>query len=272
MLLPDSIISISDKWHGTSVVIGNLLAKRELPWYERLAKSFGVKVQESEYAIVTSSRKVIKSVNGQARDTDQHYYTSDVWSYWSDRIKGGIPAGYTVYGEIVGYTATGEPVQKGYAYGCTPHVGAASSNSRLLVYRVTFTNADGSVFELPWLQMCGWCLVRGIETVPTLYWGRAGVSAGDLVPHLDGEDLRDWRDSFLQYLENAYVNDGDCPHNPGMPAEGIVVRIDHADGTCTALKLKNYRFLEHETKLLDAGEDNLEDSESAGDVVESDTI
>ena len=44
----------------------------------------------------------------------------------------------------------------------------------------------------------------------------------------------------------------------------MVVRVDHLH-ECEAYKLKNFRFLERETKLLDKGELDLETSQSEGE-------
>ncbi len=187
----------------------------------------------------------------------------DVWGHWKDQIKDKIPQGYSIFAEIVGYTPTGGVIQQGYSYGCN------IPESRLLVYRVTFTGPDAVVFELPWLQMRGWCAKRGFETVPGLYWG----PAAGLEPWLEGETLDQWREQFLKHVQETWVNDPDCPYNPsGTPAEGVVVRIDHADGTCSALKCKNFRFLEAETKRLDQGVADLEEVESQGSGEPSDQV
>jgi hypothetical protein len=50
-------------------------------------------------------------------------------------------------------------------------------------------------------------------------------------------------------------------NNLQVPAEGIVVRIDHLDQS-EAFKLKNFRFLEAESKLLDKGESDIETEQS----------
>jgi hypothetical protein len=53
---PTDYISISDKWHGTSVVISKVLTVRELSWFERLLQKLGVKVQTQEYGFVCTVR------------------------------------------------------------------------------------------------------------------------------------------------------------------------------------------------------------------------
>jgi hypothetical protein len=66
----------------------------------------------------------------------------------------------------------------------------------------------------------------------------------------------------LKKLETTYAHDQDCIYNkPGTPAEGVVVRIDRLDHS-NAFKLKNFRFLELETKQLDKGAVDIESVEA----------
>ena len=250
---PDDFVSISDKWHGTSAVFSNVLVKRELTWLERLAKRFGVAVQESKYGLVWSSRRVVKGVGGESKADSVHFYGSDIWGVVAKEIADRIPKGWTLYGEIVGYTPEGKQIQKGYTYGCEP------GKHRFLVYRITVTNEDGKIVELSDLQMREFCDKMALETLPLLYSGRARnwVNMPESVRY-DSE----FGSILLEQLEHAYIQDGDCTHNPkGTPAEGIVVRVEKLD-EFPAYKLKNYRFLMYETKLLDAGEVDTETVES----------
>lgn len=59
----DDYIGIHYKKHGTSFVCGNVLTKRKLKWFERLLKKLGVKIQDKQYDIIYSSRRVIKNTN-----------------------------------------------------------------------------------------------------------------------------------------------------------------------------------------------------------------
>lgn len=254
-ITPDTLISISDKWHGTSAVIGNLLTKRPLHWYERLAKKLGIKVQEEEYNLVWSSRRVVKGV-GDEVENKNHFYGEDIWGIVAKEIAYGLPKGVTVYGEIVGYMPNGQPIQKmggkPYSYGCQP------GTHRFVVYRVTMTNVDGRVVEYSWSQMRDFCLLYGLEMVKELYYGYAS----GICDPTDYKDIEEWQEGFLRKLEACYVNDGNCQYcNNGLPAEGIVLRIDHLESS-RAYKLKNFRFLEGETKELDKGVLDMETAES----------
>jgi hypothetical protein len=259
-LTPDMFVSISDKWHGTSAVFANVLVKRPLSRLERIARWFGVKVQEQEYGFTWSSRRVIKGVDNTPSATACHFYPEDIWGRVAAEIKDCIPKGITLYGEIVGYTGNGAAIQSmgglPYNYGCQ------SGTHRFIVYRVTSTNADGKVVEFSWLQMKEFCTRYGLEMVKELWFGRAGEFGSVWLQELSGKDLQRWQKEFLQELEQEFVSDGDCLYcNNGLPAEGIVVKVDRLDED-EAYKLKNFRFLEAETKSLDAGELDLETQES----------
>ena len=250
-------ISISSKWHGTSAVFANVLVKRKLSFLERLVRRVGVRVQETEYGLTHSSRRVVKGIAGVDKSNAVHFYGSDVWGVVAKEIADRLPKSYTVYGEIVGYTPDGKAIQaapggKAYHYGC------AHGMHKFLVYRVTTTNPDGKVLDLPWRTMMEFCSKYGFEPVKELYYG----PITDLIPWDSTMDIRDWQQNVLTYLEKTYVNDSMCPYNNNeVPEEGIVVRIDSLE-ECISFKLKNFLFLEAETKLNDAGVLDIETSES----------
>jgi hypothetical protein len=251
---PEDWISISDKWHGTSVVIANVLVNRNLPFYERILKWFGVTIQEHEYGLAYSSRRVLKEVNGETK-TNLHFYGTDIWGLAANKIKDIIPKGYTIYAEIVGFTPSGAEIQKGYSYGCP--VGS----HRLLVYRVTSTNPDGHTIELNWPQMVEFCTKYGLENVKELWYGKAKHFLDTAWTGSDF-DIRTWQENLLSLLEATFVRDQMCEYNEyKVPAEGIVVRIDKLDQS-EAFKLKNFKFLCEESKLLDKGESDIETEQS----------
>lgn len=257
-LEPWTIISISDKWHGTSAIVSNVLVQRKLPWYERVLRKLGVRVQESEYGLVWASRRVVKGVGGEAKVNTAHYYDTDIWGVVAREIGDLVPKGYTVYGEIVGYTPDGAMIQKGYHYGC--EVGA----HRFVVYRITYTNPDGQVVEFGWKQMQEWCAKYGLEMVKEVFYGCAEELYTKMTYEIGTgvEDIERWQEGFLQHLINL-VEDRLCPHNNcEVPAEGVVVRIEHLD-QCEAYKLKSFAFLKRESDALDKGELDLETAQDA---------
>jgi hypothetical protein len=253
---PTDVISLTDKWHGTSVVISNILVKREPNWIERLLMKLKVPimVQNTEYGFAYSSRKVIKAVNGISKHNN-HFYSTDIWGIVAKEVESKIPIGFTVYGEIVGYTPDGAFIQKGYHYGC------AVGEHQMVVYRVTSTSYDGNVIELSWPQLVEFCEQQGLQTVPEIYYGPVVA----FLPHTE-ETTEEWGSDLLKVLEALFTDDADCPYNDkGTPAEGIVLRVDHLSYV-DAFKCKNFRFLKRESDELDTGIVDVETAESEGRV------
>lgn len=241
---PEDIISCSYKLHGTSFVASNILVKRILSPVERLLKFFGIKVQESKYGSVYSSRKVIKDVDGKTLSTGG-FYGTDIWGIVHEEVKDKVLQGYSLYGEIVGYIPTGEMIQSGYDYGC------GYGQHDFYVYRITYTNPEGHVHELDWQSLKDYCDKFGLKYVPELHFGKAS----EVISWVDVEDSN-WNDLFLQELQNLYL-EKDCHMCTNkVPAEGIVLRIEKGDRT--AYKLKSWRFLGMESEQLDKGTVDIE--------------
>ena len=240
---PEDYISITNKLHGTSFVVSNVLCKKKLNFFEKVLKKIGVNIVDTHYDLVYSSRKVVKN-KGLGNN---HYYGYDLWADIADRLGGVLTEGISLYGEAVGYTNTGAYIQNQYDYGCLP------GKFDTYIYRITMTNASGKVFEFSSQQVKQYCQKFGIKTVPEFYYGKA-------------KDLFDlpldehWNESFLEKLSEEYLEkDCDLCVNK-VPAEGIVLRRETFD--IDVYKHKSFRFFEHETKQLDSGEIDLETQES----------
>lgn len=247
---PDDEISITYKTHGTSWWVGNVIVKRTLNWKERLAKFFGVKVQETEYDHIYGSRRVVKNSDVADPKAKDHFYGYDVWEDIKNTVKDFIPKGYTLYGEAIGYDKNGGAIQKGYDYKC------ANGEMKLEVYRITHTTPDGLVTELNYSQIQEFCERSGLTASYKFYTGKA-IDWLNL-RFLNGrEELNDFHETFLRELEKEY-NEKDCfMCSNSVPEEGIVLRKEKLF-SCESFKLKSFRFLEWETKELDAGESDIE--------------
>jgi hypothetical protein len=251
-ITPDQWISISDKVHGTSAIFSHVRVKRDLNWFERALRRLGVKIQNTDYGLAWSSRRVVKGVDDVAKENASHFYGSDIWGTVFREVREIIPKGYTIYGEIIGYTPEGACIQSKYHYGCQP------GSHRLLVYRVTDTNYDGRVLELSWHQMKEFCRKHGLKMVEEFFFGPVyNFCAG-----LSGESLEEWQSRFLSRLEEKFVTGRMCHHHNGeLPAEGVVVRVERLD-ECESFKCKNFDFLELESKMLDTGAVDIEEQQS----------
>lgn len=243
----DSLISITEKFHGTSAVFSNVIVKKKLSVIDKIAKFFGANIQEYEYDTIYSSRNVVK--NGCFNPTNSDtFYGVDVWSYWCNKIKHKIPKGFSLYGEIVGYAENGREIQNGYDYGCKPN------ESEFYVYRITSTNEDGLITELNRQQIDEFCNFIGLKTTPIFYFGYAK----DLYS-LDGEFSPYNLVKSMEGDNSLAMNNVKCSHcSKKVPAEGCVLRIETLFNP-TPLKLKNFAFYERESKDLDKGVVSMED-------------
>lgn len=222
-------VIVTAKLHGTSVRLGNTLVKRQLAWYERLAKRFGVKVQEYEYDYIAGSRRVIKD----PKDNDQnHYYATDVWTKALSVVKDAIPQGYVIYGELVGWVDD-KPIQPSYTYNVPQGMNV------LYVYRVAQVNPQGFSVDLSWDQVKEFCNDRGLQYVPEL--GR-----------MSALDFSLWVEQYLDVRFNELFGHKCPPLAAGLVDEGVCVRIEGL--VPYILKAKSPKFFEHETKLFDEAE------------------
>lgn len=242
-LIPDDAwVYVTQKVHGTSWRGSRSLVLRKLSLRDRIARRLGVKVQEHEWDAVAGSRKVVKDPRNPHQN---HFYESDIWTAYLERIEHLLPEGFIVYGELIGWTPEGGAIQTNYTYGMPPQA------HELFVYRVATVNQRGVVVDLSWPQVREWCRNQELKHVPDLWEG----------PHSEFE-AETW-------LDRRFADDGFAalPLGPDkkLVDEGVCVR---AEGLIpTILKAKSPVFLAHETKLLDKGEVTLEDE---GSVVEED--
>jgi hypothetical protein len=250
---PDDIIGIHYKKHGTSMVVGNVLVKTPLSWYEKLLKKIGVNIKEEDYDIVYSSRKVIK--NQYLNPTKGGgFYGEDIWGVVAKEIGHLIPKNWTLYGEILGYTDLGSPIQGKYDYGC--NVG----EHKFYVYKISVVNPDGKVIFLTDKQIEEYCEKVGLLYKDTfIYYGEAV----DLFPHIQPSvtsNIDIWREKFLNSLEYKY-NEKDCYMCTNkVPEEGIILRKENMY-SYEAYKLKSKRFILGESDAQEKGETNLEDNQ-----------
>lgn len=276
-LNPDNIIGIHYKKHGTSVVIGNLLTNRRLSWFEKLLKRLGININDREYDIIYSSRKVVKS----ELNAEHSYYNEDIWGVVSKEVSHLIPKNWTLYGEILGYLPTGKAIQSmknvAFDYGC--NIG----EHKFYVYKISIVNPDGKVIYLTDKQIQEWCDKVGLLYSDTfIYYDKAINFSGDaLLNEISREVANDelkkqgrpliefnvekWRELFLQDLENKY-NEKDCYMCTNkVPEEGIVLRIESLD-EYEAYKLKSRRFILGESDDQENEVLNIEDQVCENDL------
>ncbi|MDR0547677.1 MAG: hypothetical protein LBG77_08915 [Dysgonamonadaceae bacterium] len=249
---PDDLIQITAKWHGTSSISACILVNRQLNFWEKCLKKLGVKIIDKEYGDVVASRTVIKNrfINKNMADS---FYEVDVWNTAHQKLLPFLEKGMTLYYEIVGYLPdTNTFIQKNHDYGCLP------GEFAIRIYRITFTNPAGAIFEFSAKQVQDWCKSRGLDAVKELYYGKAK----DIYPDLDTQ--KHWHENFLLRLQNDQerfymeLDEPDC-QNP-VPFEGLVIRKERLG--LEVYKLKTNRHYIFETLELDQGELDIETAQS----------
>lgn len=242
---PDDEVIVTQKIHGSSIRIANTMVNHKPSLIERVVSLFGAKIVKTEYAYLYGSRKVIKDANNPNQN---HFYETDIWTLEGHKLDGLIPENYIVYGELIGWTPEGAEIQKNYSYSIP------KGQCELYVYRIAIVNSKGLTTDLSWDQVREFCKSVGLKHVPELF--RCKMS--DLIR----DDF-----AFIKTFLDARFFDGIglraslwLGDNEDLVDEGICVRKDGL--TPRILKAKSPKFLEHETNLLDKGEEDLESSQS----------
>lgn len=253
---PNDIISITAKVHGTSGISAYVLCEQKLTWRQKIAKWL-TKENITKYDYLWSSRSVVK--NPYYNETTNGGV--DVWKYADDVVRPHLQKGMTAYYEIVGYLPNGGAIQKlggkAFDYGFEPPKSAEEykygENFGIQVYRVTYTNPDGRVYEFSARQVQQWCTKEGLKPVEEYYYGYAK----DLYPELSLTEH--WNENFIQKLasdKNFFMECESPTCNNKVPHEGVVIKIENS--LSEAYKLECIKFLEGESKSLDKGEVDIE--------------
>lgn len=243
----DEFITVTQKIHGTSVRYGRVPVPKVLSRWQRVLRWFGADVNDTEYAFVAGSRKVIKSVvrgsSAQTNDNAAHFYATDLWSEEGQKYADLIPKGVIVFGELIGWTPAGAPIQQNYTYN------VPKGEAHLYIYRVVTVTPDGKVYDLPWNGVKQFAFERGLNVVPELWAGFHHDFAVDA--YID----KRFADEY------GYFIPGLVPLSDKKTVdEGVVVRKEGI--TPYVLKAKSPIFLGHESAMLDKEVVDVEAEES----------
>ena len=246
-IYPETLISITYKMHGTSGISSKILCKKPLKIVEKAAKFVGLNIVDIQYDFINASRKVIK--NSDLNPKGKHYYNEDIWGLADQIIRPFLQDGMIIYYEIVGFLKSGGYIQKDYDYG------QLSGTFGIYIYRITYTNSSGKVFEFSAKQIQDWCRNNDLKAVPELFYGRASEIFSDNRLSIDT-----WRDRLLEKLKELYTEKQCFMCRNDVPEEGFVLRIEGLD--FEAYKCKSEAFYLRETKLLDKGEFDIEEQQN----------
>lgn len=244
---PNNIVTITWKLHGTSFVSSNVLIKKKLGFFPSIFKWLGLPIKTTEYGNLYSSRKVVKNEFFDNKKQHNHYYKVDIWGEVNSQLSEQLIKGETLYGEIVGYLPDGGYIQKGYDYNCE------EGKHDVYIYRITQTNEDGKVVELSYDQIAERAEQLGIKVVPLVWQGQVQdllntirIDKSESIAEIGLEE------TIIEYFKEHWVCDQDsqfCKNR--VPEEGICVTLNSLK--MPTFKLKSSRFLQHESKELDAG-------------------
>lgn len=227
-------VVVTQKVHGTSVRISNIPVAKTLNWKDKIAKKFGIDVTDKEYDYVYGSRRVIKD----SRADQNHFYDEDIYTAVGEKVKDAVPKNYILYGEIIGWVNEQKPIQPRYTYNLKP------GQSELYIYRVATVNPDGFVTDLSWDAVREFCIERGLNHVPELarMWGR----------DLDVDDFMNKQYNVQGFKQAIPLSNGNTKD------EGVCIRYEAQIPVIAKAKCSD--FLELETKILDKGEIDVEQS------------
>jgi hypothetical protein len=253
-------IVITEKLHGTSGRIGHVQLERDLNWKDRLAKLFGVKVQETEWKYMNGTRRVVLS---ESKGTQFHDPT--IRDKAMKIFEGNLRKGETAFFEIVGYESTGASIMPSvdttkmgdkeftktygksmaYSYGCEP------TESAVYVYRMTLTDEDGHSVDYSWNDVVKRCNEIGVNPVPHI----RTMTLNELESNYS--DPRDLQDNFAKLIEG--YGSGPSILDASHIKEGVCVRIEGGINNRTT-KFKSFEFKVLEGIVKDSG---VIDSEEA---------
>ena len=207
-----------------------LVANEKQNFFQKLLHKKPKKVISWE--TVSGTRRVVLN-NYEGGYYGSNQFRKRYHDYFADKL----PKGMTVYYEIVGWIDGSDQTIMGicdnkkikdkefnkiygnktiFSYGCNP------GTSDIYVYRITMTNEDGIVIELPWEEVKLWCERLGVKHVLEF----------DKFLFTTKEDL-------MNRIERYYA--GPDPIGKTHVREGVVVRIDNRN-KFTAYKHKNFEF------------------------------
>lgn len=274
-----AILYFTEKLHGTSGRTGYVKAPTELTkWQSRwndFWHSFSGLVTRlwSLLYIIGIQPKLFKplltwqTISGSRNVTyrpGRSYgdsYREQAESLFRDKLL----KGETIFYEIVGYTESGNPLfshglgdrkdkddvcgglrktydtdRMEYSYGSEP------KEHRVFVYRITMTNEDGEVTELPWSQVKARCAQLGVQRVPQIgeplvygYMHQIAVWC-DACGQLEGKDSQK---EILLELAKVYSG-GVSTLDKRHIREGICLRVEHPEvpPERSILKYKGFEF------------------------------
>jgi hypothetical protein len=260
-------IIITEKLHGTSGRIGHVQIERDLTWLEKIAKRFGVRVQENEWKYLNGTRRVVLE-----ESSGTQFHDPTIRDKAFKLFDGNLRKGETVFFEIVGYESTGASIMpkvdttkmgdkeftKRYGKTMPFSYGCGELQSRVYVYRMTLTDEDGHSIDYAWDDVVKRCKELGVDTVPHIRTMTLNDLKEDLRSAAVVDDIRTVKETFSKLVE-AYGS-GPSILDDTHIKEGVCVRIEGGINNKT-FKFKSFEFKVLEGIIKDSGVIDAEEAQ-----------
>ena len=249
---PGDVCCITLKMHGTSARTANTVQVQKKKRNLILKKVFHLGDKEiKSFKYISGTRRTT------LRDYNGGFYGDNAFrKKWHDFFKDKLPKGICCYYEIVGYCNGDKTImgrcsnnlvkdkafKKQYGDETVFSYGCDVGENDAYIYRMTMTNEDGFVVEVPWDEVQVLADMMGAKCVPTF----------------ERFIFTTWED-LIERVEKYY--DGADPIGKTHVREGVVVRIENRP-KFTAYKHKNDSFKILEGIIKDnADEPDMEEAE-----------
>jgi len=277
----DDVVIITEKFHGTSQRVANVLAPKPLHFWTSLCGWFADGwwlTETNSWTDMIGTRRVILGKD-KYKDANS-FHPISFRERAAEPFIGRMHKGETFYYEVVGYESEDKLIMGSHgneklkkhlkkedyksfidAYGDTTEFtyGCGKGELGIYVYRITTTNEDGYSVDLSWDAVKERCNELEISHVPELYRGTRRQMAAvnqwfDRGTRTPEEYIIDLSNMFIKRLSEGKTTIG---HNL---SEGVCLRVEKGI-TPLVLKEKNFDFKVLEGIIKDSGVVDVEEAE-----------
>ena len=239
-----ALLSFHAKLHGTSARMGyTKVVKQPSNLWEKLLNRVGM-FKSTTWEYVVGTRNVTLYMNDM--DKEGFHGTEQFRFDAMEKVKPYLEKGMTIYAELSGY-ANGKPIMGKhdvtklkdkrytkkygktieYSYGCT------EDQTRLDIYRISYTNESGVQLDYTYPQMKVWCdkydLNCSMEVAESYIYSGTPYAKRKLIRQM--EELSDRPEVLTEdYYDPSHIN------------EGIILRVDYDGLIPKFYKKKSYAF------------------------------
>ncbi len=239
-----TIITLSEKLHGTSQRKGHVLDVVELSRWKQYINRFRAIFPTQEWTTLNGTRNVILE-----KTTGPGFYGTN--DFREDVASSICPRkGEMIYFEVVGFLPTGTPIMPAPGldkklqaeFGCTNMLykyGSLPGTCTAYVYRITQISEEGYERDLSQYQMAARCWELGLKMVP--------IIQGPFVHDGDAEKLRE----LVEWHTEKGAGQGRSYLDHSHISEGVVLRCEMIGGETVFYKNKSFLFRDLEGLIKD---------------------